>query len=95
VALKEEIQSLNGGLNHFKKELKDRSLVIVGYEPSSAIHQTNQQRIDKLAEEQADLETKIKGLNSKIVDPSQIKVSKKEFLNTFKAAPNKIRAVQQ
>jgi hypothetical protein len=92
VALKEEIQSLNGALNHVKKELKDRSLAIVGYEPSSAIHQTNKQRIDELAEEQADLETKIKGLSSKIVDPSQIKVSKEEFLNTFKAAPDKIRA---
>ena len=38
------------------------------------------------------LETKIKDFNDKIIDPSQIKVSKEEFLNTFKSAPDKIRA---
>ncbi len=92
VALKEEIQSLKGVLNHVKKELKDRSLSIVGYEQTSAVHKANKQRIDELSEEQAELEGKINALNRKIVDPSQIKVSKEEFLNTFKLAPDKIRA---
>ncbi len=92
VALKEEIQSLNGVLNHIKKELKDRGLAIVNYQPSSPIYKNNEARISELTIEQAELETKINELNSKIVDPSQIKVSKEEFLNTFKLAPAKIRA---
>ncbi len=92
VAIKEEIQSLNGALNHIKKELKDRSLAVPTLEQGSVIRKTNEERIDELVREQADLETSIKGLNDKIIDPSQIKVSKEEFLNTFKSAPDKIRA---
>lgn len=92
VALKEEIQSLNGALNHIKKELKDRSLAVPTLAQGSVIRRTNEERIDELAREQANIETGIKKLSDKIIDPNQIKVSKEEFLNTFKSAPDKIRA---
>ncbi len=50
VALKEEIQSLNGVLNHIKKELKDRSLAVPSLVPGSVIRKTNEERIDELDE---------------------------------------------
>lgn len=92
VAIKERIQSNRGALTHIKSELKERGLAITKYDQSSPIYQTNADRIDELAQQQADLETDIINLNNKIVDPSQIKVSKEEFLNTLKLAPDKIRA---
>jgi DNA invertase Pin-like site-specific DNA recombinase len=92
VTLKEEMQSLNGVLNHIKRELKDRSLAVPSLERGSVIRKTNEERIDELVREQADLETSIKVRSVKIIDPSQIMVSKEEFLNTFKSAPDKIRA---
>lgn len=92
LAIREQVQSKNGALAHIKKELKDRSLAIVSHDPDSPIYKVNKEQIDELAEEQADLETQITDLNDKIVDPAQIRVTKEEFLNTVKMAPDKIRA---
>lgn len=92
VAIKEQVQSKRGALTHIKKELKDRSLAITSYEATSPIYIENEARINELAQEQADLETEITNLCEKIVDPDQIKVSKQEFLNTLKSAPDKMKA---
>ena len=67
-------------------DMHDRlELTVEAYEQYS-------EQIDELVRKQADLENDINMLNDKIVDPSQIKVSKEEFLNTLQAAFDKIRA---
>lgn len=92
IQIKHEVQSKKGALAHIKHELEERSLAITRYEEGSTIHQTNERRIEELASQQADLGTKINELSKKVENPQQIKLSKDEFLNVLKTAPDKMRA---
>lgn len=92
INIKRDIQSRRGALAHIKKELNDRALSIVSIDKTSAIYKSNEQRIDELAGQQADIESKIAKLEAKVADPRQIKVSKEEFLNLVKTASDKMKA---
>ncbi len=92
ITIKEQVQSLRGGLTHIKSELKQRALSITDYDKSSPVYKANDKRITELAEQQADYEDRIAKLEAKIVDPRQIKLSEAEFLNVVKTAADKMRA---
>lgn len=91
IEIKQKVQSMRGALTHIKGELDKRALDIVGYEKDGAIYLANEERINKLAIEKADLEQAIEKLERKVADPKQIKLSKEEFLNVLKTASDKMK----
>lgn len=92
IAIKQEIQSLRGVLAHITKDLRDRALRITAVDETSPIYKVNEQRIEELAGQQADIEGKIAKLQAKVSDPRQIKLNKDEFLNLVKTAADKMKA---
>ena len=92
IKIREEVRSLNGVLTHKNRELKDRALAIPTMEQGSVARKTNEEKVEELAREVADLDIKIKGLTAKIQDPQQIQVTKEEFLNLLKLASDKMKA---
>lgn len=92
IGIREEVQSKNGALAHIKNQLNDYGLGMRNYSPGTEVFKINESHINDLAEQRADLEADIEKLKSQIIDPAQIKLSKEEFLNTLKLAPDKIRA---
>ena len=92
ILIRQEVQSLRGAMSHVTNELNKRALDIASIDKTSPIYKPNNDRINELAAQRDDLTDKIAKLETKIVDPRQIKLSKAEFLNVVKTAADKMRA---
>lgn len=79
-------------LQHTERELKDRSEAIIQYDKTDPVYKANRAKIDELADEQDSLQAEITELEGKITNPERIKLTKEEFLNVIKTAPDKMRA---
>ncbi len=92
IDIKQLLRSKNVILTNIKKDIEFRALKIVDYEKGSTIYKTNEQKIAELTSDQLELESEISGLEAKIKNPQQIKVTKEEFLNLLKTASRKMKA---
>ncbi len=92
VEIKKDIASKRGSLTHKIKELEDLSLGLSKINYDSPAYSINENRINDLAMERDELEDEVAKLEAKIANPSKIKLTKDEFLNLIKSAPDKMRA---
>lgn len=92
IKIKKEISSKNGANAHKKKELEDLSLALGKISRSSPAYAINEDKIDQLYDETQELDVEIGKLKDKIANPSKIKLTKEQFLNLVKSAPDKMRA---
>lgn len=92
IKIKQEISSKRGAYAHKKKELDELSLGLSKISRSSPAYAINETRINQLAIETQELDGEIGKLKDKIANPSKIKLTKEQFLNLVKLAPDKMRA---
>ena len=92
IKIRQEISSKRGAYAHKKKELDDLSLGLSKINRSSPAYEINENKINQLAIETQDLENEIEKRKEKIANPSKIKLTKEQFLNLVKSAPDKMRA---
>lgn len=92
INIKKDIASKKGAHAHKKKELDELSLGLGKISKSSPAYLINENRINDLAIEVDELDEAIGKLKEKIANPSKIKLTKEQFLNLVKLAPNKMRA---
>ena len=90
--IKQDIASKNGANAHKKKELNELSLGLGKINRSSPAHAITEDKIEQLAIETQKLDDEIGKLKEKIANPSKIKLTKEQFLNLVKMAPDKMRA---
>ena len=90
--IKQDIASKNGANAHKKKELNELSLGLGKINRSSPAHAITEDKIEHLAIETQRLDDEIGKLKEKIANPSKIKLTKEQFLNLVKLAPDKMRA---
>lgn len=92
IKIKKDIQSKRGAYAHKKKELDELSLGLPKINRSSPAYEINENKITQLAVEVLELEEVVDKLREKIANPSKIKLTKEQFLNLVKLAPDKMRA---
>ena len=92
IAIKQDIASKRGYLAHKIKELDGLSFGLGNIDRKSPAYAINERRITELSIERNDLEDKISKLEEKIANPNKIKLTKEQFLNLLKTAPDKMRA---
>ncbi|HSX29734.1 MAG TPA: recombinase family protein [Candidatus Saccharimonadales bacterium] len=92
VEIKQAIHSKRGVLSHIKSELSERALAVGRMEKKSPAYQPNMDKLEQLADQQADLEEEIRKLDEKVANPRQIKVGREEFLNLVKTASQRMKA---
>lgn len=92
IKIKKDIASKNGANAHKKKELTELSLGLGKINRSSPAHAITEAKIEQLAVETQELDDEIDKLKEKIANPSKIKLTKEQFLNLVKLAPDKMRA---
>jgi site-specific DNA recombinase len=92
VKIREGIASRRGAYAHKKKELDELSLGLSKISRSSPAYEINDNHINKLAIEVQGLYEAIDELKGQIADPGKIKLTKEQFLNLMKSAPDKMRA---
>lgn len=92
IKIKQDIASKNGANTHKKKELNDLSLGLGKINRSSPAYAINESMIEQLAIDTQKLDEEIGKLKEKIANPSKIKLTKEQFLNLVKLAPDKMRA---
>jgi predicted RNase H-like nuclease (RuvC/YqgF family) len=92
IEIKQQIASKRGAYAHKKKELDELSLNLPKISRSSPAYAINDNQINKLAAEMQELDGDIEKLKAKIANPSKIKLTKVQFLNLVKSAPDKMRA---
>ncbi len=92
IKIKQDIASKRGAYAHKKKELDDLSLGLGKINRSSPAYAINEDKIEQLANETQGLDEDIDKLKEKIANPSKIKLTKEQFLNLVKLAPDKMRA---
>lgn len=90
--IKQDIASKNGANAHKKRELNDLSLGLGNINRSSKAYAITENKVEQLAIETQDLDEEIGKLKEKIANPSKIKLTKEQFLNLVKLAPDKMRA---
>lgn len=90
--IKQEIASKRGAYAHKKKELDDLSLGLSKISSISPAYTINENRIEQLAIETQELDNEVEKLRDKIKNPSKIKLTKEQFLNLVKLAPDKMKA---
>jgi DNA invertase Pin-like site-specific DNA recombinase len=92
--LRADRRSLEGARKHKKNTLdtKARQLTSLPTDTPEVARTTLIHDLEAMENSVIDLEEEIKSINKKIVDPSQIKVSKEEFLNLANSAADKMRA---
>lgn len=87
-----ELQSKRGAVTHLTKQIKEQSLSLARHSETSPVYAVIIDEVSKLTIQRSELETSIKKLQEKVDRPSQIKLSKDEFLNLIKTAADKMRA---
>ena len=92
IKIKQDIASKNGANTHKKKELEELSLGLGNIKRTSKAYTITEDKIEQLAIETQDLDDAIGKLREKIANPSKIKLTKEQFLNLVKLAPDKMRA---
>jgi DNA invertase Pin-like site-specific DNA recombinase len=92
IKIKKDIASKRGAYSHKKKELNELSLGLSKISRSSPAYEINENQITKLAVEVQELDEAIEKLREKIANPSKIKLTKEQFLNLIKLAPDKMKA---
>ncbi len=92
ISIKQDIRSKRGAKAHKNKELEELSLSLGTINKKSPAYAINEARIAQLALECSELEVSIGILEDKISNPSKIKLTKEQFLNLIKSAPDKMRA---
>ncbi len=92
IKIKSDIASKRGAYAHKKKELDDLSLGLSKIKRSSSAYAINEDKIEQLAIETQELDDEIDKLKEKIANPSKIKLTRDQFLNLVKLAPDKMRA---
>ncbi len=90
--IKQDIASKNGANAHKKKELNGLSLGLGNINRSSKAYAITENKVEQLAIETQELDDEIGKLKEKIANPSKIKLTKEQFLNLVKLAPDKMRA---
>ncbi len=90
--IKQDISSKNGANAHKKKELNELSLGLGNISRSSKAYAITENKVEQLAIETQELDEEIDKLKKKIANPSKIKLTKEQFLNLVKLAPDKMRA---
>lgn len=92
VKIKANITSKLGACAHKKKELDELSLGLSRINKDSPAYPINENRINQLAVEIQEIDELVEKLREKIANPSKIKLTKNQFLNLVKSAPDKMRA---
>lgn len=92
IKIKQDIASKRGAYAHKKKELDELSLGLGKINRSSPAYAINERTIEELATDTQKLQDDIDKLKDKIANPSKIKLTKEQFLNLVKLAPDKMRA---
>jgi len=90
--IKHDIASKRGAYSHKKKELDELSLGLGKISKSSPAYAINENKIEQLAIETQELNDQVAKLGDKIKNPNKIKLTKEQFLNLVKLAPDKMRA---
>ncbi len=90
--IKQDIASKNGANAHKKRELNELSLGLGNINRSSKAYAITENKVEQLAIETQDLDDEIGKLKEKIANPSKIKLTKEQFLNLVKLAPDKMKA---
>lgn len=92
LAIKHEVASMNGALIQKRSELEKLSLGLGKMDTSSPAYRINETHISQLAIDCDSLIDKISIREEKIANPGKIKLTKEQFLNLIKTAPDKMRA---
>lgn len=92
IKIKQDISSKRGAYSHKKKELDELSLGLSKISRNSPAYEINENRINKLAIEVQELDEAVDKLKEMIANPNKIKLTKEQFLNLVKSAPDKMRA---
>lgn len=92
IKIKKEIASKRGAYSHKKQELDELSLGLNRIDRTFPAYEINENQINKLAAEVQELDGVVEKLREKIANPSKIKLTKEQFLNLVKFAPDKMRA---
>ena len=92
VAIKKKVASKRGAMAHKRKELDDLSLGLGKIDKKSPAYDITDKRINELAIELSSLESEVTELEEKVISPTKIKLTKDQFLNLVKSAPDKMRA---
>jgi DNA invertase Pin-like site-specific DNA recombinase/ACT domain-containing protein len=92
IKIKQEVHSKKGMASHLTKEISDRTRTAGLINEKTTASRINNAKIEELSIELANLEFDIQKLEEKIVDPERIRLSRDEFLNLLKTAPDKMRA---
>lgn len=81
-----EIHSLQGRLKVVKQEIKERSLELGKQNMLPTVKRANEDRVIELEGEKVDIEEKIVGLQAKLSNPEDDRLSLEQFLNLSKNA---------
>ncbi len=97
VQLREDRKSLVGSRNHKKNELADKSRSLTALSKAEAntpqmVLETLRTDIEKLQNELIDIDEAIGGIDAKIGEPSKIRMTKDDFLNTANQLGDKMKA---
>ena len=92
IRIKKEIASKRGAYSHKKSELDELSLGLGKINRTSPAYKITENHINKLAIEVQELDEAVDKLKEKVANPSKIKLTKEQFLNLLKSAPDKMRA---
>lgn len=92
IAIKRDIASKRGAFAHKTKALNELSLGLGNIDQTSPAYAINERHINDLASECDDLEEAINTQVEKIANPTKMKLTKDQFLNLIKTAPEKMRA---
>ncbi len=92
IEIKTRINSLRGTVAHITGDLERRALALGEMDKKSPAYEVNERHISDMAVRKLQAEQEIDELLDKVKNPSQIKLSKAEFLNTVKMASQKMKA---
>lgn len=92
ITIKQQAFSKRGRLAHIDSQLDERSSRVSSLEKDSAAYRVNDKKMAELDIEYKRLDGEIQKLESKIANPNKIRLTKNEFLNLVKTAPDKMKS---
>lgn len=92
IKIKQDVHSKRVMASQLSKELGDRMLQAGRTKEKTTAYKINAAKMDNLSVQVSNLEFEIQKLEERIANPDKIRLSKDEFLNLVKTAPDKMRA---
>ena len=92
IRIRQDIHSKRGIASQLSNDISARTLAAGRMNEKTSIYRVNAAKLNELSIQLADLEFEIQKLEDKIANPKALQLSKEEFLNLVKTAPDKMRA---